>query len=423
MPSGHASLTTRARCLLAAGLATGLCALVLDERDLLRVAAFVVVLPLLAALVVGRFQVGLRGSRKFMPSRLPVGAHCEAELAVRTGSRLGGEVVLEEEVPTVLGDAPRFTVPRVPRGSTVRLHYQLRPRLRGVHQVGPLVARVGDPFGLVEYRRELAACSSLVVTPVVVTLTGRPAGGGLDTGDDGAGPHHGGAGEDAVVVRSYRQGDDLRRVHWRSSARRDELMVRVEERPWQGGSTVLLDHRAAAHRGSGPTSSLEYAISMAASICVHLRRHGRRVRLVTADQVLPGDGAPTGHSTDRLLDTLAALHPTVQSELPSDPALAAGRELVAVLGASTPAAIERMLRLRTRGRHSHAVLLDVAEWGAQASGAVPPTPTAAPAAPAETARILLAAGWSVAVARPHQSIAAVWEQLCISSRGDREVLR
>ena len=87
-------------------------------------------------------------------------------------------------------------------------------------------------------------------------------------------------GEDDAVVRPYRHGDDLRKVHWRSTARRDELMVRVEERPWRGGTTVLLDHRLVAHRGSGPGASLEWAVSLAASICLHLHRYGHQVRLV-----------------------------------------------------------------------------------------------------------------------------------------------
>ncbi len=63
-------------------------------------------------------------------------------------------------------------------------------------------------------------------------------------------------------------------MHWRSTARHDELMVRLEERPWRGGTTVLLDRRDAAHRGHGPAASLEFAISLAASIGVHLIGRG-----------------------------------------------------------------------------------------------------------------------------------------------------
>lgn len=76
-------------------------------------------------------------------------------------------------------------------------------------------------------------------------------------------------------------GDDLRRVHWKSTARTGELMVRREEQPWESRATVVLDTRAAGHRGDGPTASFEWAVSAAASIAVHLRQAGYKLRLVT----------------------------------------------------------------------------------------------------------------------------------------------
>jgi uncharacterized protein (DUF58 family) len=86
-----------------------------------------------------------------------------------------------------------------------------------------------------------------------------------------------------VLVRPYRIGDELRRVHWRSTARYDELMVRLEERPWRGGTTLLLDRRDCAHRGRGAGSSLEYAISVAASVYAHLLARGEPVAMVAED--------------------------------------------------------------------------------------------------------------------------------------------
>ena len=83
-------------------------------------------------------------------------------------------------------------------------------------------------------------------------------------------------------MREYRRGDDLRRVHWRSSARVGELMVRREEQPWQSRATVFLDNRGTSHRGQGAACSLEAAVSAAASIAVHLTHRGYTVRLVTA---------------------------------------------------------------------------------------------------------------------------------------------
>lgn len=424
---GRGGLTIRGRCLLAAGLAAALCGLLLDERDLLRVAAYVVVLPLLATLAVGRSHVALRADRRLMPARIPAGASCEVHVAVRSSGRIRSGVLLEDEVAPVLGAHPRFMVQLPSRKSPVRLYYPLRPHQRGVYPVGPLRARATDPFGLMEQRRELAGHSPLIVTPVVVPLTGMPAGSGLDGGAEGTGRQRRGQGEDSVVVRCYRHGDDLRRVHWRSTARHDELMMRVEERPGRGETAVLLDHRIAAHRGSGQGSSLEYAISLAASVCVHLQRHGQRARLVTAEgRVLAGGADVAGHSADPALDALAALRPSPHPDLPGGSALGEEQEVVAVLGASEPAVVERLLRLRPGGLrlgglHSHAVLLDVAAWPEQAhrereqDRGEPDEPGPAAPDPAGPARILLAAGWSVAVAQPQQSASSVWEQLCRSS--------
>ncbi|WP_324277397.1 DUF58 domain-containing protein [Blastococcus brunescens] len=76
--------------------------------------------------------------------------------------------------------------------------------------------------------------------------TGGPAGG---HGGGGEGSRRTIAvhGEDDVSIREYRQGDDLRKVHWRATARTGELMVRLEERPWRAQATLFLDTRARAH--------------------------------------------------------------------------------------------------------------------------------------------------------------------------------
>jgi uncharacterized protein (DUF58 family) len=410
VPRRLAGLTTRGRCLLAAGLAAALCAVLVDERDLLRVAAFTMMLPLLASVVVGYTRARLRAAREVVPSRITVGGDCRAHLTLHGTGRLCGRLLVEDVVPPALGGGCRAVVDRLPRLGAVELSYPLRPVQRSVHSLGPLIVRIADPLGLAEYRPTLAGHSRLIVVPAVVSLTGSPAGGERGAGDMAGGRVGVGPGQDAVVVRSYRQGDDLRKVHWRTTARRDELMVRIEEWPQRCGATVLLDHRDSAHRGSGPTSSLEYGVSLAASVYAHLRKHGQQVRLVTADGlVLAGAADRTDHTIDSALDALAALLATDQRNLASGPAMAGRDDVVAVLGALGPVAVEQLLAHRPRGRRSHAVLLDVAAWDVAGD-------SSAAADPAPAARLLLAAGWSVAVARPEQPPASVWDQLCISSR-------
>ncbi|HKR49874.1 MAG TPA: DUF58 domain-containing protein [Pseudonocardiaceae bacterium] len=430
MPRLRGGLTTRGWCLLAGGLAAMLGAVLLDERDLLRAAVFAVVLPLLATLVVGFTRVRLRATREPGPPRIPVGSAHQVHLVVHSTGRCSSRLLIEDKVPPALvapvsGSCARFGLTGLPRSPAVRLSYQLHLGERGVHTLGPLIVRITDPFGLAEYRSTLTGHSRLVVTPMVAPLTGMPAGGELGTGQASAGRAGAGPGQDAVVVRSYRQGDDLRQVHWRTTARRDELMVRVQEWPWLGGATVLLDHRATAHRGSGPSSSLEYAVSLAASVYVHLVRHGQRVRLVTEDGVVRAGGTDViDHIINIGLDALAALRATPRPDLAGGPALAGGQEVVAVLGAVGPATLEQLLALRPRGLRSHAVLLDVAAWDPVKDGSpAAAAPDPAPSDPTQAARLLAAAGWSVTVARPAQPPSAVWDLLCISSRSKREALR
>ncbi|MGW4485571.1 DUF58 domain-containing protein [Amycolatopsis sp. NPDC004368] len=402
-------LTTRGRCLLAAGIAAAVCSLVLNERDLLRVAVFVVALPLLVAAFISATRLRLGASRALRPERVSVGAGGEVHLELwRSGRLPGGEVLLEDGVPYALGSRPRFVVERLPHDRRVLLRYPLQPMLRGIQQVGPLRATITDPFGLCEFERELIGHSRLVVVPRVVGLWGLPGGAGVGAGDDGTVRLHAGQGEPDVIVRHYRTGDDMRKVHWRSTARRDEVMVRVEERPWRGGTTVLIDHRAAAHHGTGPTASLEWAVSFAASVALHLRRSGHRVRLVTEHGITladaPGDG---GEGYDNVvLDSLAALQPAHQRDVTLGHDPAEGQELIAVLGTVSAESVHELARYRPRGVRSLAVLLDTPAW----AGSGPSDQQAA--ATADAAELLRASGWGVVIAEPQTPMPQAWAELC-----------
>jgi uncharacterized protein (DUF58 family) len=403
-------LTTRGRCLLAAGLAAALCSWVLNERDLLRVSVFVVALPVLVCFLTAVARVGLHAQRLLNPVRVPVGGRCEVTLHITSTGRLPtGGLLISDGVPYSLGGKPRFVIEHLPRHTGTRLRYHVQPMLRGVQQLGPLKATITDPFGLAEFERELQATSRLIVVPRVVKLVGVPGGSGLGSGDDGSVRLNAGQGEDDAIVRPYRQGDDLRKVHWRSTAKRDEMMVRVEERPWRGGTTVLLDHRATAHRGAGATASLEWAVSFAASVCLHLHRYGQRIRLVTeSGRLIVRDSWDGTHNDNAVLDALAALQATQQRDVDCRTDPAHGQELIAILGASTPEALSQLISQRARGSRSLAVLLDTAAWGAGQETGSPDTDIEGATA------LLRGAGWGVTLAQPNVPMTAVWSALCRS---------
>ncbi len=152
-----------------------------------------------------------------------------------------------------------------------------------MHRIGPLGVRVRDPFGLTLRTAAVSGDAEIVVLPKVVPLPhGRSLGSGI--GSEGSIPHmvalHG---EDDQTVREYRDGDDLRRIHWPATARTGELMVRQEDRPAKRRAVVVLDTRSVGHGGSGRSSSLEWCVTTAASVTAHVVDAGYAVHLLTAD--------------------------------------------------------------------------------------------------------------------------------------------
>ena len=215
---------------------------------------------------------------------------------------------------------------------------------------------------------------------------------GSSDGAHGAGAAGSGQGRSDVLVRPYRSGDELRRVHWRSTARHDELMVRLEERPWRGGVTVLLDRRAGAHRGHGPTASLEWAVTFAASACVHLIDRGEPVELVTEDGAPASRPAPSGVPTE----CSTRSRPCARRRTPTSAAPRCRAPATSSRSSVRPRLDELPALLARCPGQGHAVLLDVGSWG---SGTAPVFTAAGSPAPAEaTAAALRGAGWAVTVA-------------------------
>ncbi|MFI6150179.1 DUF58 domain-containing protein [Streptomyces sp. NPDC051109] len=313
-----AGLTTRGRSFLAAGVAAALCAYVLGQGELLRVGLLLAVLPLICVFALHRTRHRVSGSRRLTPMRVPAGSEARVQLRMENVSRLPtGLLMLQDRVPYVLGPRPRFVLDRVEPGGRREVSYRVRSDLRGRYPLGPLQLRLTDPFGLVELTRSFSTYDTLTVIPrteplVPVRLTGETSGYG-----DGSRRSLALAGDDDVIPRTYRRGDDLRRVHWRSTARYGELMVRREEQPQRSKATVLLDTRGVAFEGAGPDSAFEWAVSGAASTLVHLLEQGFSARLLTdSGTSAPGNGGSGGFSSGGqesaeaaglMMDTLAVV--------------------------------------------------------------------------------------------------------------------
>ena len=194
-----------------------------------------------------------------------------------------GVLLLEDHVPYALGTRPRFVLdghrPGVaPPGRATRC----APTSAASYEIGPMTVRVTDPFGLVELGRAFHTSAPLTVTPRTVSLPDIPLGGAwTGSGDNRPRSFATGSAED-VTVREYRQGDDLRRVHWRSSPAWASSWCAARSSPGSRGPRCSSTTARGAHRGQGAASSLEAAVTAAASVALHLTRRGFMVRLVTA---------------------------------------------------------------------------------------------------------------------------------------------
>ncbi|QLE71690.1 DUF58 domain-containing protein [Streptomyces rectiverticillatus] len=405
-------LTTRGRSFLAAGIAAASCSYVLGQADLLRVGLLLAVLPLLCVAVLHRTRHRVAGSRRLAPARVPAGAEARVQLRIDSVSRLPtGLLMLQDRVPYVLGSRPRFVLDRIEPGGRREVSYRVRSDLRGRYPLGPLQLRLTDPFGMCELTRGFSAYDTLTVVPHTEPLPPVHLGGPGAGHGDGLRRSPALAGEDDIIPRGYRHGDDLRRVHWRSTARHGELMVRREEQPRRARCTVLLDTRRTAHEGRGPGSSFEWAVSAAASAALHLLGRGFSVQLLTdTGAAIPGPGAPgehvgpPGESADAaglLLETLAAVEHSEGTCLSA--ALGSlhgeGGLLVAFFGGLDEQQAALAARLRGRGGTAVGFVLDPAAWRGDARGH---------GAAELRLQVLRAAGWTALPAGPGASLPELW---------------
>jgi uncharacterized protein (DUF58 family) len=440
MRSLLSGMTTRGSSFLAAGIAAALTGYLLGERALLCIGIALVALPLLAAAAARRGQYRLSVSRTIKPPRVPAGHTATVILRVENISRSStGLLLAEDAVPYALGPRPRYVLDKIERKGTRELTYPLRSDLRGKFEIGPLSLRVADSFGLVEISRSLSERTTFVVTPRVVPLARTVISRSWAGEGEGQARLASMAGEDDVIPREYRDGDERRRVHWRSTARYGELMVRREEQRWRNRATVLLDSRSIAHRGSGTASSFETAVSAVASVGVHVSQEGLTGQFISdSDMIRAGP-----YFEDRLLDALAIIRPSSQRTLDravKELKVVGGGVIIAVMGRLAQAEARQLAACRTEGSQGIALLLDVAAWAdpehrlshlplvaidgsgqAEVDGqtginggsdaASGQRPASQPTELAAAAAILRGSGWHVTVVDPDTSLSMAWQRL------------
>lgn len=407
-------LTVRGKAFLAAGVVLLLAGLGLGVLDLSRIGVLTIALPLIASTIIRRHRLALVVAREVHPARVHTDEQCTVTLSVTNPDRQRTPMIMAEEfVDYALGDRPRFVIPTMRQGERRILRYTVRSHARGRHRLGPLGIRVRDPFGLTARTAAHSGHAEVVVLPRVLPLAAaRPKGSEL--GAEGTIPHmvalHG---EDDVSIREYRDGDDLRRIHWPATARTGELMVRQEDRPATRRATVLLDSRSSVHRSGGSSASFEWAVTATASIVAHLLDLGYAVHLLTSQ--------PKAESrVHQDVDLEAALDTLAEAELTGDESLAdllrsassftsSGGLVVAVTAAMDQDRVHALASLRQPGSNGLAFVIDPTRRGRSRED----DPAGA------TQAALSNAGWSVQRVTAELTVPDAWRQV---TGGERMVV-
>jgi uncharacterized protein (DUF58 family) len=247
------------------------------------------------AMVAWRPRLDVR--RSAAPDRVRRGDPCAVTLIVgNTGRLRGGRMI-------ALDRCGPFTVPvvldRLRPGQDGTASYPAPTSRRGVLDLGPLRIGRQDPLGLAAAETTFGEPGRIWVHPAVHPVRAVPAGltrnleGRLDAGAQGSLTFH--------ALREYVIGDDLRHVHWRTSAKVGDLMVRENIDTSLPRIVVAVDDRSEVHTPDG----FESAIEAAASVVVAAVREGLHVELHLASG--PGHGG--SGSAMAFLDLLAEAEP------------------------------------------------------------------------------------------------------------------
>ncbi|WP_433584652.1 DUF58 domain-containing protein [Microbacterium hydrocarbonoxydans] len=212
-------------------------------------------------------------------------------------------------------------------GENGLLRYPITGVRRGVWAIGPLMLRTVDPFGLAQREQAFGETRTITVVPEVFALAPLAVKVGASGGTAHTSSSRLGQGSDNLSPRRYVSGDSMRRIHWRATAHRGQLMVRQEEEESSPDALVILDRSSArwATQGEEADPAFEAAVSLCASVAVHLVQEGYGVDVV--DSAGNALGTLRGHEDDRegLLVALAMVSPR-----------GAARDVVTLVGGTPP---------------------------------------------------------------------------------------
>lgn len=307
---------------------------------------------------------GLRFTRSSVGARAEVGERIEERLALENHSWIPKLWVQVSDASTLPGHHAGYVSSVGPRQ---RIAWRARTlcRKRGRYTLGPVHATTGDPLGLFRRELTLAPATQLLVLPNVFDLRAFPLFPGVMPGRGRGAQRSLQTTTNVVTVRNYRAGDALTRIHWLSTARHGELMVKEFDLDPTIDVLVLLDLDKGAQAGVDESSTEEYGVTIAASLAAHLLRR-RDLALALETPGPSGVSLPIDRGErqlDRVLEALAIVradrHIALSTAL-AEMELRIGRNTaLIVITPSTDLDWEQQLgRLKRRGVRPVVVLLD-----------------------------------------------------------------
>ncbi|MFN8597270.1 MAG: DUF58 domain-containing protein [Anaerolineae bacterium] len=370
LPDGEARLELRQRLWLIAPLVLIALYIVWPQPWVLTGAVTVISLVLFNYAWARTLARTVTASRTLRYTAVQVGD--ELEEVVQLSSRSALPAIFAEIDD--LSNAPGYSissVQAVPRSGTVQWRVTTMCTQRGVFTLGPWELITGDPFGLFRVHRRYTNSSEILVYPPLAALSPDLLPQQRQVGDLRRLRHAVHAETiDVATTRPYASGDPLRRVHWRTSARHNDLFVKMFEPEASSSVWLILDTDAAVQAGVGAESTLEKMIILTASLAAQLLADRLAVGVLltdTAASVLPQAGEPHVWS---ILRALALVQP--QSDRPFERTLLEARQVITArdaVVALTPSLNPtwvRALSVLNGGRFNagtEVVLIDPASFG------------------------------------------------------------
>lgn len=257
-------------------------------------------------------------TRSLSPQEVHVGDDCQVKLEmanpgrVRTPVlRLADDISFTTRLSTSSFQSPELLVGPVRTDEGLTVAYRLPTEERGRVRVGPLALTVTDPLGMSARRFQLGGQAEALVYPAMYPVGPPPRLPGSSFDAVRRSPMAQ-SGEELYGLRPFQRGDDPRRIHWRSSAHHDELIVRQFEEFSHTHTTVLLDTRLAQLGNAADRERFEAMVSAAASICRASQNRGDQIRLTTTADFDSGFGADSAHLY-KIYEHLALVSPDIGS--------------------------------------------------------------------------------------------------------------